>query len=177
MTVKSTRRKGLQSRGNTPIDGDFTISKSGTVVEVSSGTFIDVNGNEYTVPQTSVDVGTSTEIKEIGIWLYEDKNGNTHVEIGEKRPNNVIQMLVAPDWFIVPANTSDLSNVDMYAFGWIDSHPKEIVERLPDNAEAVAHRDLQKLKRNGNELTLENVPDVALQKPEKPENSNSVRPV
>ena len=108
----------------------------------------------------------------IGIWLSQDQG----VVIGEDRPENVVQMVVAPDWFKVPANTSDLSNIDMYAFGWIDEHPEVVEKYMPKGKSEIVHSDVQKLKGDGEELDLEETGKV-IQKPSNPENKNTVRGV
>lgn len=167
MSVITKRRKGLQSRGKTSIDADLTIEKFGTVVSVSDGTYVDINGNEYSVNGTRKDIGKSKNDRKIGVYIV-DTGNSFDVKIGERSEvsGEVLQVLVYPDWFKVPANTSDLSNVDMYAFGWIDENPEEVEKQLPDNSEALQHKDLQKLKRDGKELTVENKADLVIQKPE-----------
>lgn len=142
MTVKTTRRRGLQARGKTQIDGNFIISKNDTEVSISSGQFIETDGTVHDISGTVKDIGTSKEDREIGIWLTVKG-----VVISEDRPKDVIQVFVHPDWFVVPANTSDLSTVDMYAYGWIDKNPKNI----SGNPE-YRHQDIQELKKNGAEI-------------------------
>lgn len=175
MTIKSKLRKGLQSRGKTSIDANITLEKTGTQISVSQGTFINVNGKKYSVPATTKDIGTSQYERRFGVYLA-GTQGNERIEISQKLPEDVIQTFVLRDWFIVPENTSELSNIDMYAYGWIDTHPSKVMKDLPDNAEAVKHSDIQKLKSSGNELELKST-NANIQKPENQKNKNVVNPV
>ncbi len=181
MTVKSKRGKGLQRRGRTQIDADLVIDKApngGTVIRISSGTFIDVDGTKYSVEGAEKDIGTSSNDRKIGIWLHQaDADNALEVHIGEQAPGNIVQRIVPSGWFQVPANTSDLSTVDMYAYGWIDEHPANVMDHVrSQGGEAVNHADLMALKQDGVELELKNVGNV-IQKPSADSTSQQVNVV
>jgi len=138
MVVKSGIHRGLQRRGNTQIDSDISIEKTGAMeVTVRAGTFVDVNGEEFTLTSDtpiSLSAGTDNFVA----LIHNPGTGETrvwHATDPDAEPPagfKLLQTLVGWRWFVIPAGTTDIADVPLHTFTWIDNDVEQRYKKVSD---------------------------------------------
>jgi len=127
MVVKSRIGQGLQRRGNTKIDSNILIEKTGPMqITVRAGTYTDVLGVDYELKNDKVinlEAGTNNFVAliynpttgELDVWHATDPTAEPPVGF------KLLQVLIGWGWFVIPPGTTDIAGVPLHCSTWIDN--------------------------------------------------------
>jgi len=138
MKPKSKIYMGLQRKGNTKIDSTILVEKTGAMeITIRKGTYTDVLGETYTLDTdkvlTLVD-GTNNFVA----LIYNPATGVLDVwhttDPGAVPPTGfkLLQTLIGWGWFVIPTGTTDITNIPLYCFTWIDNTVEQRYKRERD---------------------------------------------
>jgi len=167
LTVRSKIHRGLQRRGTTGIDSSILVEKTDAMqITVRAGTFVDVQGNIYTLDSDKVfDISSPPETKYIRIWLANPSSPTVDCQyilqsdLNQGKPwsgtlsGSRIQPLIREGWLVVPANATELP-IPIHAYTWIDNLP---LRRKPDGSLKLVGKG----EKSGEEYEFDEIEHVA----------------
>ena len=125
--IRSKIQKGLQRKGNTKTDSTILIEETGAMqITVRAGRFTDTLGESFDLlTDRTVDLTAGTNnflalvynpsTKVTDVWHATDPEAQPPIGFKE------LQMLIGWGWFIIPLGTTDIANIPLYCFTWIDN--------------------------------------------------------
>jgi len=181
MKARSKIHKGLQTKGNTKIDSTILIEKTGAMqITVRKGAYTDVLGTVYKIPaDTVIDVKAGTDnyvalihnptTKENRIWHAEVTLPWTTPHVIPEPPADfkLLQTLIGWGWFIIPTGTTDITDIPLYCFTWIDNVPIRYKPELdPETLRIVAKpKIIGKGEETGKEYEFDEIEHFVADKP------------
>jgi len=117
-------------------------------ITIKAGTYTDVLGETYTLDTDKVIALTdgtdnfvaliyNPDTGVVDIW-HTTELPHTDPVTGEELPKppegfKVVQVLIGWGWFIIPAGTTDITDIPLYCFTWIDNiiEARTVIERDP----------------------------------------------
>jgi len=103
-------------------------------ITVRAGKYIDVLGVEYTLPADKpIDLAAPTnnfvaliynpETGEVDVWHTTDVDALEAKTLTPPTGFRLLQTLIGWGWFVIPAGTTDIADIPLYCFTWIDNLP------------------------------------------------------
>jgi len=129
---------GLQRKGATKLDSTLKIEKTGPMeITVRAGTYTDALGENYTLASDKV-IALTADTNNFVALIYNPDTGvldvwHTTDPLAEPPAGfKLLQTLIGWGWFVIPAGTTDIANVPLYCFTWIDNVVKQRYKRERD---------------------------------------------
>jgi len=138
--VISKISKGLQRKGITSINSTILIEKTGVMqITIRAGRFTDVQSENFDLLADKV-IDLVADTNNFVALVYNPVTGGVavwHTIDGDADPPpgfKLLQTLIGWGWFIIPVGTTDIADVPLYCFTWIDNDakPRYKKERDPE---------------------------------------------
>jgi len=135
---KSKIHMGLQRKGNTKIDSTIKIEKTGSMeITVRSGTYIDVLGESFTLASDKV-ISLTAGTNNFVALIYNPDTGvldvwhTTDPQAVLPEGFKLLQVLIGWGWFVIPSGVTDITDIPLYCFTWIDNVVEQRYKRERD---------------------------------------------
>jgi len=138
--IRSAIKKGLQRRGNSPVDSSILIEQTGDMeITVRAGSLTTPEGKSLTLASDTPITLTSDDTWPTLVYVYLTLDGKvdyrtaTPPDFNEPVAfppiDNKVRLLIGWGWLVIPAGATTLP--DFHTFSWIDNLP---MRRKPDGS-------------------------------------------
>lgn len=134
--IKSKRFMGLIKRGTTKLNLTIRIEQTAPMqLTVRKGDYIDVQGNKFTLANDvvldftadfnyekgiTISLVKNKTTKKVDVWVDEVVQDELHLPANVPTDYEVLLVLVGAGWFIIPPNTANLTDIDIYCMKVIE---------------------------------------------------------